>query len=98
MTDTSAAVALLTLCLVAAASYRYRIVLQPNRAAAVLYAGGIALWGVAVFAVWLAWSHSGGGACAGDTCEPAFDAIDSAVAGVGFELPHDLLPGSDEAP
>lgn len=98
MTDAVALAALLGLFFLAAGSYRYRIVLQPNRAAATLYAGGVVLWGVALFAVWLAWSHSGGGACAGDACDPAFEAIDSAVAGVGFELPDDLLGGADDAP
>ena len=98
MTDANAAVALLALFVVAAASYRYRIVLQPNRAATTVYAGGVVLWGAALFAVWLAWSPSGGGACAGDVCDPAFEAIDSAVAGVGFELPDDFLSGAEDAP
>lgn len=98
MTDAGAAVALLGLFFLAAGSYRYRIVLQPNRAAATLYAGGVVLWGAALFGVWLAWSHSGGGACAGDVCDPAFEAIDNAVAGVGLELPDDFLGSIGDAP
>lgn len=47
--------------------YHFRIQLQPSRAAAAGFAGGVVIWGIALFGVWYAWSQSRP-AC-GATCE-----------------------------
>lgn len=58
MRDELALVLLAALAIVASAGYRFRIELQPSRAAAAGFAAGIVLWGAALFAVWYAWSQA----------------------------------------
>lgn len=58
MRDDLALVLLATLSVVALAGYHFRIQLQPSRAAAAGFLAGTVLWGVALFAVWYAWSQA----------------------------------------
>ena len=67
MRDDLALVMLAALAIVAAAGYRFRIELQPSRAAATGFAAGIVLWGFALFGVWYAWSQAQPGC--GASCE-----------------------------
>ncbi len=67
MRDDLALVLLAALAIVAAAGYRFRIELQPSRAAALGVLTGFIVWGFALFAVWYAWSQAQP-AC-GATCE-----------------------------
>lgn len=67
MRDDLALVLLAALAIVATAGYHFRIQLQPSRAAAAGFAAGIALWGVALFGVWYAWSQAQPGC--GASCE-----------------------------
>jgi hypothetical protein len=67
MRDDLAMVLLSALAIVALAGYRFRIQLQPSRAAAAGFLASTVLWGAALFAVWYAWSQARP-ACA-STCE-----------------------------
>lgn len=57
MRDGVALVLLAALSLVAATGYRFRVELQPSRAAAVGFLAGALLWGVALFGLWYTWSQ-----------------------------------------
>lgn len=58
MRDDLALLLLAALAIVATAGYRFRIQMQPSRAAAAGFAAGIVLWGCALFGVWYAWTQA----------------------------------------
>ena len=77
---------------VAVAGYARRDALQPTRAGAIAYATGVVAWGVALFALWFAWSMaSQGPGCQPADCTQFGDALESTLRG----LPSDPMLGVD---
>jgi hypothetical protein len=58
MRDEFALLLLAALAIVATGGYRFRMQLQPSRAAAAGFLAGTVLWGFALFGVWYAWSQA----------------------------------------
>lgn len=93
MSDPVAASLALVLALTAIAGFAGRDRLQPTRAGAVAYLAGAVTWGLALFALWFAWSATNVATpgCAEHACDEVGSALESRLD----QLPGEIFLGAD---